>query len=184
MEMLNLEIVPSMFDAVVQKEFQSYTLVTISLEYCDQVLFAMNFSDTYLSLNTAYFGASIELDSESNVEEIELTNNFFAYLFEEARIELYNKPIAEVRHVGNISTIKGLLTRSAAENICGGKSGWKVDGNTKLKKKEKLNIIYDLKDIFHLAYDFKRILVRPQLSVILNRSKNDTNSRCDYIQKT
>lgn len=176
MDLAAIKRVPRMDDSVTHRDFHSVAPFTNSLDNNDQIEFAINFADVFLLLKTSYLQAEIELDPTINAaDSVKLTSNFFAFLFDECQLRLYDQTICEARSVGYLSTIKKFLTNSPGEHTSGELSGWNMSNTFTLKKGEKLNICYPLKDLLNIADDFENILVQPKLYLTLNRAKDDKN---------
>ena len=174
MDILDVKSQPLMDNSIIKREYHSYTPVTSSFGYNDEIRICQNFQDVFTYPASSYLHIEVALDESTDLETVTLANNFAAYLFEEARCELYGVPICEARNLGFLPSVKNLCSLTLAEHLGGLVFGWSLEGK-KLKKGENLDICLPLKYLLNIFAVFQKILINGKLELILNRAKSDDN---------
>jgi hypothetical protein len=117
-------------------------------------------------------------DGGSPSKNFTLTNNAFAFLFDEVRYELNNVEIARVRNVGTTSTLKGYASFSAEKVKSLQNSGWLLPkGESELvSDKGDFNACIPLSALLGFFEDYDRILYGVKQELVLFRSRKDANA--------
>ena len=126
--MLNV-LDPSTFDEGIEGiEFHThYPFASTSLENGDEIVISIQHQDIYTLPWQSYIYMEGKFTKENNDppnDSINLTNNAFAFLFDEIRYELNGVEIDRVRNLGLTSTMKGYLTHSMNDQHIFGNYGW------------------------------------------------------------
>jgi hypothetical protein len=119
-----------------------------------------------------------------NYDDLRLSNNAIAFLFEEIRFEMSGVEVDRTRRVGITTTIKNLLSLDDVEektktiNAC-----WThpSSANTKLKSmintgQGSFNFLLPLKMLMGFAEDYTRIVINVKQELILLRAATDADA--------
>lgn len=111
-----------------------------------------------------------------------LSNNAFAYLFDEIRYEINNVEIERVRNPGITSSLKGYVSLSEPDLKSLTNQGWNST-STKLKNtisavdsKGNFNICMSLDKLFGFAEDYRKMFFNTRHELVLIRSSTDDNA--------
>lgn len=128
-----------------------------------------------------YLEGSISVTKADGTPSTEtfISNNGFAFLFDEIRYELNGIEIDKVRNPGITSTLKGYVSQTP--NTIKGleNGGWIMPSKNKtlsIVKNGNFNVCLPLHVLLGFAEDFKRILLNVKQELILIRSNTDYNS--------
>lgn len=108
-----------------------------------------------------------------------LTNNAFAYLFDEIRYELNGVEIDRVRNPGVTSTLKGYASLSPNRVKGLENAGWvqpTADSTLSIDKEGVFSVCLPLDILLGFCEDYRKILVNLKQELVLIRSSTDLNS--------
>jgi hypothetical protein len=123
-------------------------------------------------------GKLLKSDGGSPSKDFTLTNNAFAFLFDEIRYELNGVEIARVRNLGTTSTLKGYASYSAEKVKSLQNSGWlPPKGQSELiDENGYFSACIPLSCLLGFAEDYDRVLYGVKQELVLIRSRKDVNS--------
>src|ERR1700712_2491207 len=183
--MLNV-LDPSTFDEGIEGiEFHThYPFASTSLENGDEIVISIQHQDIYTLPWQSYIymeGKCTEENNDPPNDSINLTNNAFAFLFDEIRYELNGVEIDRVRNLGLTSTMKGYLTHSMNDQHIFGNYGWvssPVKYYSDISAEGYFNVCIPLAFLLSFADDHRKVIVNMKQDLILIRSRRDEN--CYY----
>ena len=76
MDIINVKSVPFLENSIIKKEYHAYTPYTNSLGFNDEIRISINYLDAFILPATSYLSAELELDENSELDAITLSNNF------------------------------------------------------------------------------------------------------------
>lgn len=129
-------------------------------------------SKSYLYLEGKFLTAADATPTKNKI-----SNNGFAFLFDEARYELHGVEIDRTRNVGITTTLKNYVSLSPTESAAMLNAGWNPDPKEKNWNDDSGNfgVCIPLKNIFGFAEDYDKILVHARQQITLIRSADDKN---------
>ena len=183
--MLNV-LDPSTFDEGIEGiEFHThYPFASTSLENGDEIVISIQHQDIYTLPWQSYIYMEGKFTKENNDppnDSINLTNNAFAFLFDEIRYELNGVEIDRVRNLGLTSTMKGYLTHSMNDQHIFGNYGWvssPIKYYSDISAEGYFNVCIPLAFLLSFADDHRKVIVNMKQDLILIRSRRDEN--CYY----
>lgn len=124
-------------------------------------------------------GKLLKSDGGSPSKDFTLTNNAFAFLFDEIRYELNGVEVAHVRNPGTTSTLKGYASYSAENVKSLQNSGWLLPTAEKselVTDKGDFNACIPLSCLLGFAEDYDRVVYGVKQELVLVRSRKDANA--------
>ena len=182
MALLNV-LESSKFDEGIEGiEFHThYPFASTSLDNGEEIVISIQHQDIYTLPWQSYIYMEGRFTKENNDPpdaSINLTNNAFAFLFDEIRYELNGVEIDRVRNLGLTSTMKGYLTHSINDQHLFGNYGW-VSSPTQyyldITQEGYFNVCMPLAFLLSFAEDYKKVIVNMKQDLILLRSRRDDN---------
>jgi len=135
-------------------------------------------SESYLCIE-----GKLELeDGSGKPAKTSLTNNAFAYLFDEARYILNGIEVERVRNPGITTSLKGYVSLCESDLKGLSNQGWNTS-SSKLKEtvpviddKGNFNICMSLDKLFGIAEDYRKMFFNSRHELVLIRSATDKNA--------
>lgn len=148
-----------------------------SLGPSDEIRIAINQQDVYTlpwrsSLLLEGRFEKIKNSTTGATSSAKLSNNAFAFLFDEIRYELGGASCDSSRNVGLASTIITYLTSDDSEAKHLSMSGW---GEPIIDSDGNFEAIIPLNRILGLFMDFRRIILNTKQELVLIRARNDAD---------
>lgn len=132
---------------------------------------------TFPSLSYVYLEGRILKKDGNTGTTSKLTNNAFAFLFDEIRYELNGIEVDRVRNPGITTTLKGHISFSANQVKGLENAGWTTPGNTlSIDKNGFFSACLPLDILLGICEDYRKILINIKQELILIRSSSDLNS--------
>lgn len=122
-------------------------------------------------------GTFLDTANKAAVKNSKISNNGFAFLFDEARYEVHGVEIDRTRNVGVTSTMKNYVSLSPSESAAMVNAGWdpEFDYGSCVGADGHFSVCIPLKNIFGFAEDYNRVLVHARQQIILLRASDDKN---------
>lgn len=168
-------------EAITRHEYHTYYPRTNSFNLNDEVRFSIRHQDIYTLPSESYIhleGTFIE-DVEGT-GDCSLTNNAYAFLFEQIRYEINGVEIDRCNKPGITTTIKSLASYNDGESKMLQMAGWNpfqdAEHAQPTLSKTKFNACIPMKFLMGFFEDYNRILINVSQELILVRSR--TNENC------
>lgn len=165
-------------DAIIKKDYHTYTPYLQSFNNNDEVRISIQNQDLYVlpSESFIYIEGSV-VDSVNDklvttTSNCRLINNFVAHLFEEIRYELNGIEIDRTRHLGISTAIKNYVSLTSMDGVMMQNAGWDKDDDLNILNGH-FNFYIPLKLLLGFAEDFTKIVLNCKHELILLRSKSD-----------
>lgn len=167
-------------DSLTQFEYHSHQPYTgNTFNKSDEIRIPIHQQDIYTlpSLSFIYIEGRI-LKSDGTIGATpKLTNNAFAFLFDEIRYELNGIEVDRVRNPGITTTLKGHASFSPNRLMGLENSGWTMPGKTlSLDKNGVFSVCLPLDILFGICEDYRKIFINLKQELVLIRSSTDLNS--------
>lgn len=187
MEFLNILQGVPFEDSVTHMEWHTHLpYASMTLNNSDEIRIPIQQQDLCVlpSASYLYVEGKLALDGGGVPKGTKLTNNAFAFLFDELRYELNGVEIDRVRNPGVTTTMKGYTSLNDSDLKHLSNAGWvssssKIDSsldNGTVDEKGNLNVCIPLSKLFGFAEDYRKIIVNARHELVLIRSANDKNS--------
>lgn len=176
-------------DEIIKHELHSYSPRNSNFNKNDEIRIEIQHQDlfTYPAESYLYIQGSIEIAAADNAAAFLISNNPYAFLFEEIRYEINGQTIDCCKNTGMASTIKGYVSYNEKQSKNLELAGWWPN------EKPKINFLADKKFIACLPLshlmgffeDYKKIILFAKQELILFRSRSDVNcysgiENCDF----
>lgn len=163
-------------DNISKQEFHTYQPYTKSYNNYDEIRIMIQDQDIYTAPYLSYIFIEGEIIKDETTQ-VKLTNNPFAFLFEEIRYELNGFELDKVRNVGITSTMKGYVSYGENESKSLQTAGWyPTTGELKNYIGNKFFAHIPLRFLLGFAEDYKKIIINSKQELVLLRSRTDLNS--------
>ena len=173
-------------ESIVKYEYHSYQPRTSNFGNNDEIRITIQNQDIYTHPSESFIYLSGEVDHNVTAgKNFDLTNNAFAFLFEEIRYELNGVEVDRTRDLGITSTMKGYLSYNDSDHMKAlGIAGWvKGTASSTIKTyftNKKFFALIPLKCLLGFAEDYQKLMVNAKQELILLRSSTDINCfKCD-----
>lgn len=178
MEILNLEESPRFDDSIEGIEFHSHHPYTSNkFKAGDEIRISVQHQDIYTLPSQSYLylaGRLLKHDGSTVATVSKLTNNAFAFLFDEIRYELCGSEIDKVRNPGITSSLKGLASfKQTSENF-----GWCYPSSNRLSNistEGHFNVCLPLSMLLGFGEDYEKVIINVKQELVLIRSRQDDN---------
>lgn len=144
-------------------------------DYNDTIRIPINKTDIYTLPSESYLYLEGKFKTEEEGKASQLTNNAFAFLFEEIRYELNGTEIDRVRNPGIASSLKGYASFNQADKLCSSMAGWHQTVATATVHQDDVNVCIPLKYLLGFFEDYKKLVINAKQEIVLVRSRNDNN---------
>lgn len=145
----------------------------------DEIRIPIQQQDAYTLPSSSFIyleGRISEKDGTSG-SAAKLTNNAFAFLFDEIRYEINGIEIDRVRNPGVTSTLKGYASFSPNRVRGLENAGWtSPGGNLSIDKNGAFSTCIPLDILLGFCEDYRKILINLKQELVLIRSGSDLNS--------
>lgn len=158
-------------------DFQPYASTTLNKS--DEIRIPIPDQNIYPYLHLSYLNIEGKLlNNETPSATLSFINNGVAFLFDSIRLEGNGTSIDFTRNVGITSLLKGYCSFSESETKRLQNAGWSHSENPNIVDKTtgNFNVCIPLKMLMGFFEDFRRILLRVRLELILIRSNSDVNA--------
>lgn len=181
MEMLNLEDRPSFDESVEGIELHShYPYASTKLQSGDEIRIAVQQQDIYTLPCESFLyleGKFLKEDGTGLPPNAKLTQNAFAFLFDEIRYEICGTEVDRIKNPGISSTLKGLS--SIKRGRINENAGWTSPESNNLSMNSTeghFNACIPLRLLLGFAEDYQKVIINVKQELILIRSRRDENS--------
>lgn len=185
MEWLDLEEAP-MFDTSVEGiELHSHHPYALNkLEPGDEIRISIQHQDIYTLPSESFLyleGKVLKENGDPLPNSCKLTNNAFAFLFDEIRYELCGVEVDRVRNLGITSTLKNMISYRFGSGFHQ-QHGWCQPNNNNLNivKDGNFSVCLPLSMLLGFAEDYGKVIINVKQELILVRSRSD--NKC-YISQ-
>jgi hypothetical protein len=181
-DILDIGSKPEFSEGVVGMELHTYQPYSSkSFGNGDEIRISIHHQDICTAPGRSFIhieGKLLKSKGGSPSKDFALTNNAFAFLFDEIRYELNSVEITRVRNVGTTSTLKGYASYSAEKVKSLQNSGWLLpNGESELvNDKGYFNACIPLNCLLGFAEDYDRVLYGVKQELVLIRSRKDVNA--------
>lgn len=174
MNQLNIFEEPHFDDTIIKKEFHTYIPFIKSFGNNDEIRITIQSQDIYTLPSESYIRLQGKLTSTD--ADAKLTNNAYAYMFDEIRFEINGVEIDRIRDVGNTSTIKALASLDSGQSKALAVAGWcpNEDKNPTLIS-NNFDVCIPLNILLGVAEFYNKVFINCKLELILIRSHGDNN---------
>lgn len=177
------------FDEIItRQEYHTYYPRANNFNSNDEIRISIQHQDIYTLPSESYIYIEGTFKPETTgVGTCELTNNAYAFLFEQIRYELNGVEVDRCTKPGITSTIKAYVSYSDSESKSLAIAGWcPTDGiqSTISAATKKFNAYIPLKFLLGFAEDYRKIIINASQELILLRSSSDINSYRNTDTKT
>lgn len=178
MDKLNIYEGLSFDDTIIKEEYHSYYPRTNSFNLNDEIRIPINNQDIYTIPSCSYlYVEGTVTEGAEGTGTCELTNNAYAFLFDQIRYELNGVAVDRCYKPGITTTMKALLSYNDNESKLLQMAGWypfKDDRQPTLSN-QQFNACIPLKFLLGFAEDYGKIIINASQELILLRSRNDEN---------
>ncbi|XP_024084824.1 uncharacterized protein LOC112127719 [Cimex lectularius] len=178
--LLNVEGKPVFDECIEGIELHSHhPYASTKLEHGEEIRISVQHQDIYTLPSESFLyieGRFLKEDGSAPPLVAKLTQNAFAFLFEEIRYEICGAEIDRVKNPGIAGTLKGLASikkESVNEN-----TRWTSSDSIALNitsENGHFNVCLPLNMLFGFAEDYRKIIVKVKQELILIRSRRDDN---------
>lgn len=175
MSFLNVFEKPQLDSNINKIEIHSYSpLYSGNYNRSDEIRICISNQDSYLLPCDSYLYVEGNIDNETSIAQIHLTNNFISFMFDEVRLEINGISVSEARNFGITSTMKLYTSLTIDEAQQGDKFGW-FYGYKDCEKNSTFSYLIPCSHILGFFDYFRGILVNVKLELVLIRAKNENN---------
>lgn len=164
-------------DAIVKEQYHVYYPRTSNFNHNDEVRMSIQHQDIYTLPSESFIYIEGKLtEKNAGTGTCKLTNNAYAFLFEQVRYEINGVEIDRCTKPGISSTMKAYVSYNESDSKLMEMAGWcpfKSDQPT--VSLNKFNACIPLKFLLGFAEDYKQIIMNASQEIVLNRSKTDDN---------
>lgn len=170
----------SVDEAIIKQQYHTYYPRTNNFNFNDEIRISINHMDAYLLPSKSHLyieGEFEQVKIGAGVGDCKLTNNAYAFLFEQIRYELNGVEIDRCIKPGITSTMKAYVSLNDNESRSLEMAGWCPFENVQptLSSTNKFGVYIPLQFIFGFAEDYNKIIMNASHELILVRSKTDDN---------
>lgn len=175
-------------NSITKYEYHTYSPFLNSFNNNDEIRISIQHQDLCIlpSASFLYIEGRL-LKTDGTVSELaQITNNTFAYLFDNLRYEINGVEIDHSKNVGHTSTLKNLVSLNENESRMLHNAGWSNLTNLALRD-GRFNFYAPLKMLLGFAEDYKQVVINVKHELILTRARTDNNSvlsEADDVQFT
>lgn len=165
------------FEEVITKEqYHTYYPRTSHFNLNDEVRIQIQNQDIYTLPSESYIYIEGKFSQGDGTGQCVLTNNAYAFLFDNIRYELNGVEIDRCLKPGITSTMKTYISSNTNESRALEMAGWcpSSEGQPTYSA-EQFNACIPLKFLLGFAEDYKKIIMNASQELILTRSKTDDN---------
>lgn len=172
----NLEVFGNVLfnDDIIKEEYHSYLPFNANYNNSDEIIIEIPNHDVFTSPYMSYIRIEGNIDCD-DITKITLTNNAFAFLFEEIRYEINGVEIDKVRDVGLTTTLKGYVSYGVEESKILQTAGWFPFNNNKPITSKNFFVNIPLNFLLGFAEDYQKIIIYSKQTLKLRRSRIDSN---------
>lgn len=170
-------------ETITKQEYHTYYPRTNNFNLNDEVRICIQHQDIYTlpSESYIYLQGKFKVANEGT-GTCTLTNNAYAFMFEQIRYEINGVEIDRCTKPGITTTIKSLVSYSDNQSKMLQMSGWgPFQNNQPTLSDNKFNACIPLKFLMGMFEDYKRVLINVSQELILVRSRTDDNC---YVNTT
>lgn len=178
-DLLNISESPRYDESITRKAYHTYTPFIESYNINDVIRICIQNQDLILlpSESVLYVEGTLFDDKGSANDNVQLTNNCVAFMFDEIRYELNGIEIDHVRNLGITSSMKNYISINPHESAMFRNAGWSITDNRALKISDGLfNYCVPLAMLLGFAEDYKKIVPNAKHELVLIRAKTNNNS--------
>ncbi|KAK9730860.1 hypothetical protein QE152_g14157 [Popillia japonica] len=165
-------------EAITKKQLHTYYPRVSNFKTSDEIRISIQHQDVYTlpSESFIYIEGKFKHDA-AGTGTCELTNNAYAFLFDQIRYEINGVEVDRCTKPGITSSIKGYISYGDNETKFLEMSGWCPNSKTQptISLNNKFNAYIPLKFFLGFAEDYKKIIINASQELILLRSGNDLN---------
>ncbi|KAK9754558.1 hypothetical protein QE152_g1125 [Popillia japonica] len=170
----------SVDEAIIKEQYHIYYPRTNNFNLNDEIRININHMDAYLLPSKSHLyieGEFKQVTSGAGGGDCQLTNNAYAFLFEQIRYELNGVEIDRCIKPGITTTMKSYISLNDNESRSLEMAGWCpfADEQPTISNTKKFNVCIPLKFLFGFAEDYNKIIMNVSHELILVRSKTDDN---------
>ena len=173
-------------DAVIHKQWHTHLpYASMTLNNNDEIRIPIQQQDICVLPSESYLCIEGKLTLDGGTgkpTKTTLTNNAFAYLFDELRYELNSVEVERVRNPGITTTLKGYISLSEPDLKTLSNQGWNTTSG-KLKESVPVvdadgnfNICISLDKLFGFAEDYRKMFFNSRHELVLIRAASDDNA--------
>lgn len=165
-------------EAITKKQLHTYYPRVSNFKTSDEIRISIQHQDVYTlpSESFIYIEGKFKHDA-AGTGTCELTNNAYAFLFDQIRYEINGVEVDRCTKPGITSSIKGYISYGDNETKFLEMAGWCPNSKTQptISLNNKFNAYIPLKFFLGFAEDYKKIIINASQELILLRSGNDLN---------
>lgn len=170
---------------IVKEQLYPYYPRTKNFNLCDEVRISIHHQDVYTLPSESYIyieGKFNKIAATGATGSCKLTNNAYAFLFDQIRYEINSVEIDKCIKPGLTTTMKSYTSYNDQESKMMEMAGWCPFKNDQPTiSGDRFSAYIPLKFLLGFAEDYKQILVNVSQELILIRSSTDDNC---YINET
>lgn len=177
MEKLNIYEGLNFDEEIIKNEYHTYYPRANNFNLNDEIRIPINNQDVYTIPGDSYIYIEGNFKPSGDGTGIcELTNNAYAFLFDQIRYVLNGVEVDRCSNPGITSTIKTLLSIGENESKSLQMAGWNPfkDGQPTLSNNQ-FNACIPLRFLLGFAEDYRKIIINSSQELILLRSRTDNN---------
>lgn len=163
-------------NSITKQEFHTYQPHIASFNNYDEIRISVQNQDIYTAPYLSYIYVAGEVEA-TDIGAVTLTNNAFAFLFDEIRYELNGVEVDKVRDVGTTSMLKGYASHGRDDSCALQMAGWSPLQPQAIHNYNngKFFAYIPLSFLLGFAEDYKKIIINIRQELILIRSRSDRN---------
>lgn len=164
-------------NSIIKYEYHTYSPFLNSFNNNDEIRISIQHQDLCLlpSASFLYIEGRL-LKNDGTVSALAaITNNMFAYLFDNIRYEINGVEIDHSKNVGHTSTLKNVLSLNYNESKMLYNAGW-LNINNLVLENGYFNFYVPLKMLLGFAEDYKQVVINVKHELILTRARTDNNA--------
>lgn len=166
-------------DSVTKEEYHTYYSTSNNFNLNDEIRISIRHQDIYTAPCDSYIyieGNFKESSTAGETGTCALTNNAYAFLFDQIRYEINGVEVDRCDNPGITSTIKALVSYNDNESKALQVAGWNPESDTvPTVSDDKFSASIPLSFLLGFAEDYRKVIVNVNQDLILLRSRTDAN---------
>lgn len=176
MEKLEIFREPEYSDAIIKEENYIFYPAADNFNLNDEIRIPIRNQDLYTVPGESYIYIEGNFNVKEGTGECVLTNNAYAFLFDQVRYELNGIEIDRCNMPGITCTMKALASYNAGESKALQMAGWNPLGlDQPTRSKNNFSASIPLKYMLGFAEDYRKIIINVAQELVLVRSRTDEN---------
>lgn len=162
-------------EAITKQEYHTYYPRVSNFNSNDEIRISIQHQDIYTLPSESFIYIDGMIEEDSGTGTCNLTNNPYAFLFEQIRYEINGVEVDRCTKPGITSTMKAYVSYNDNESKYLELAGWSPNGGVNQTNKH-FNAYIPLRFLLGFAEDYRKIVANASQELVLLRSSSDLNS--------